>query len=91
VQVRLIGDARDVTGFALAGVESQECETGAGFVRALDEARRDPDVAIVVVSASLASFAEDLIEEMRESVHLPIVIVLPALPADDPAAAETPA
>lgn len=77
MHVRLIGDAHDVTGFALAGVESEECHTRAEVVDALDAACHDPDVAIVVVSPDMAALADDVISEMRESTHLPITIVLP--------------
>ena len=77
MHVRLFGDASDVTGFALAGVESQECGTRAELVRALDEARRDPSVAIVMVSPVVAALAGDVIQQMRESAQLPIAIVLP--------------
>jgi vacuolar-type H+-ATPase subunit F/Vma7 len=77
MHIRLIGDTHDVTGFALAGVESEECHTRAELVSALDAARHDPGVAIVVVSPGTAALAEDVIQDMRSAAHLPITIVLP--------------
>jgi vacuolar-type H+-ATPase subunit F/Vma7 len=77
MHVRLIGDAHHATGFALAGVESDECHTRAEVVGALEAARQDPDVAIVMVAPELAALADDVVGEMRESSHLPITIVLP--------------
>ena len=77
MHIRLIGDLHDVTGFALAGVEGEECHSRAELVEALDVARHDPDVAIVVVSPGVAALAQDVIDDMRATPHLPITIVLP--------------
>ena len=55
MRVRLIGDTQDVTGLALAGIDSRECATRAELVRALDDASHDPSVAIVMVSAAVAA------------------------------------
>jgi vacuolar-type H+-ATPase subunit F/Vma7 len=75
--VRVIGEARDVTGFALAGLDAAECHTRGEVIAALDSARRDPEVAIVVLSPAVAALAEDVVEEMRDIPGLPITIVLP--------------
>jgi vacuolar-type H+-ATPase subunit F/Vma7 len=78
MHVRLIGDAHDVTGFALAGVEGEECHSRADVVRALDAACHDPGVAIVVIAPDLAALADEEVKRMRDAAHLPITIVLPA-------------
>jgi vacuolar-type H+-ATPase subunit F/Vma7 len=81
MHVRLIGDVHDATGFSLAGVESEECHTRAEAVSALDAARHDPGVAIIVVSPGIAALAADVIDQMLEAARLPITIVLPERPA----------
>jgi vacuolar-type H+-ATPase subunit F/Vma7 len=92
MHVRLIGDTQDVIGFALAGIDSCECTTRADLVRALDDACRDPPVAILMVSAAVAALADDEIQHMRDSAQLPIAIVLPERSASEPApAGERPA
>jgi vacuolar-type H+-ATPase subunit F/Vma7 len=83
MRVRLIGDTQDVTGFALAGIDSQACTTRAELVRALDAACHNPAVAIVMVSAAVAALAGDEIQHMRDSAHLPIAIVLPERSASE--------
>jgi vacuolar-type H+-ATPase subunit F/Vma7 len=88
MHVRLLSGAHDVTGFALAGVDSEECRTRAELLDALDRARRDPEIGIVVVSPELAALAGDAIEALRDSPHLPITIVLPDLPDAERAAQE---
>lgn len=77
MQVRFIGDARDAIGFSLAGVDSVDCHSRGELVDALEAARLDRDVAIVVVSPAAAALAEDLIERMRNATDLPIALVLP--------------
>jgi vacuolar-type H+-ATPase subunit F/Vma7 len=83
MHVRLLGDTHDVAGFALAGIDSEACGTRAELVRALDSARHDPAVAIVVVSPGVAALAADVIARMRESAHLPITVVLPEPPDEE--------
>lgn len=79
MHVRLLGDLQDVTGFALAGVEGTECGTRAELIRALEDARRDPSVAVVMLSARVAALADDVVRDMHGAAQLPIAIVLPDL------------
>ena len=83
MHVRLLGGPHDVTGFALAGVDGEECGTRAQLLAALDRARHDPGVGILVLSPEVAALAGDEIRDLRDSPHLPITIVLPGLPAAD--------
>jgi vacuolar-type H+-ATPase subunit F/Vma7 len=83
MHVRLIGDTQDVTGFSLAGIDSRECRSRAELVRALDDACHDPSVVIVMVSAAVAALADDEIQHLRDSAHLPIAIVLPERSASE--------
>ena len=87
MHVRLLGDADDVTGFALAGVAGEECHNREEALAALDRARHDPDVAILVLSPVVAALVEDVVEPMRDATSLPITIVLPGVPACDPTSA----
>jgi vacuolar-type H+-ATPase subunit F/Vma7 len=75
--IRIIGDRRDAIAFGLAGVDAVECRTRADLIAALDEAQRDPEVAVVVVSPVAAALGADVIARLRESSRLPITIVLP--------------
>ena len=83
MHVRLLGDRHDVTGFALAGVDSEECRTRAQLLTALERARHDPGIAVVIVSPRVAALAGDVIQDMRDAPHLPITIVLPELPESE--------
>ena len=77
MHVRFIGDTRDAIGFSLAGVDSVDCHSRGELVDALEAARHDRDVAIVVLSPAAAALAEDVIEPMRNATDLPIALVLP--------------
>jgi vacuolar-type H+-ATPase subunit F/Vma7 len=80
MEIRLIGDSHDVIGFGLAGVDGVECLTRPELVAALDAAAHDPSVVLVIVSPRAAALGADVIAQQRESVRLPITVVLPELP-----------
>lgn len=82
MEIRLIGNRHDVIGFGLAGLDGVECRTRPELVAALDAAERDPSVALVIVSPRAAALGTDIIARLRESVRLPIVVVLPDPLAD---------
>ena len=75
--IRLLGNRQDAIAFGLAGLDSVECLTRADLVAALDEARHDPDVALIVVAPAAAALGADVVEALRETTHLPIIVVLP--------------
>lgn len=83
MEIRLIGDSHDVIGFGLAGVDGVECRTRPELVAALDAAVRDPSVALIIVSPRAAALGADVIAQQRESVRLPITVVLPELPDEE--------
>ena len=85
MHIRVIGDARDVTGFGLAGIGSEECHTRAELVHALENLRHDSDVGVVLLSAAVAALGDDVVSEMRNSTDVPITIVLPQAPGRDAA------
>jgi vacuolar-type H+-ATPase subunit F/Vma7 len=77
MRIRLLGDAHDATGFALAGVDGVTCRTRDTLLAALDAAMRDPDVGVIMVSPSAAALAPDQIGRDRDRAKLPIIVVLP--------------
>lgn len=77
MQLRLIGDARDVTGFALAGIEGVECGTRDEVAAALDHSVCDGTAGIVLVSHESAALAPEELERFRRAAGAPIVVVLP--------------
>ena len=83
MEIRLIGDRHDVIGFGLAGVDGVECHSRPEIAAALDAAWHDPSVALVIVSPRAAALGADMIARQRESLRLPITVVLPAVP-DEP-------
>jgi len=77
MQIRLIGEPRDVTGFALAGIDGVECRTRGDVAAALDGSARDTAAAIVLVSDEAAALAPEELERFRRRVGAPIVVRLP--------------
>jgi vacuolar-type H+-ATPase subunit F/Vma7 len=73
----VIGTVEDVAGFALAGIPGQVCDTGPVVREALDAARRDREVAVIVLSAEAERLAPDAVRAAREAGGLPLVVVLP--------------
>jgi vacuolar-type H+-ATPase subunit F/Vma7 len=80
MEIRLIGDRHDIIGFGLAGVDGIECRTRPELVAALDAAAHNPAVALLIVSSRAAALGADVIARQRQSVHLPITVVLPDPP-----------
>jgi vacuolar-type H+-ATPase subunit F/Vma7 len=89
MEIRLIGNPRDITSFGLAGIQGVECRTSADVSAALVQCAGDPAVAIVLVSHDTAALAPDAIERARHGADTPILVVLPA--AADDSEAERPA
>ena len=85
MEIRLIGDARDTTGFGLAGITGDVCVTRADVLTALSRWGRDPAVAILLVSDAAAALAPDALASFDSTATAPIIVVLPRRPADAPA------
>lgn len=77
MSIRFIGNRKEAIGFGIAGLDAVECGTRADLAAALDEAQLDPVRALVIVSAAVAALGTDIVERVRESSSLPIIIVMP--------------
>jgi vacuolar-type H+-ATPase subunit F/Vma7 len=75
------GRARDVRGFALAGVETVSCETAMQARAALDGL--GTDVGLFIVSPWFARATRDRLTWLREHKGPPVVLVLPPDLRDD--------
>jgi len=84
MEIRLIGDARDTTGFGLAGIKGDLCVTRADVLTALSRWERDPAVALLLVSDAAAALAPDALANLDFTATASIVVVLPSTAADAP-------
>ena len=75
--IRLIGTRTDAIAFGLAGFDAVECRTRADLAAALEDAQGDPLAALVIVAPAVAAFGRDIVDRVRDSTHLPIVVVMP--------------
>jgi vacuolar-type H+-ATPase subunit F/Vma7 len=82
MEMRLIGDVRDTTGFGLAGIEGAACVTRADVLAALSRWERDPRVAVLLVSEAAAALAPDALARVRSTGDAPILVVLPGTRGD---------
>lgn len=72
----VLGEFDDVSGFGLAGVEGLVV-SGASLEPALSWCAARGDVALVLVSASVAREAPDVIDRAFGRIEPPFVLVLP--------------
>jgi vacuolar-type H+-ATPase subunit F/Vma7 len=72
----VLGDFEDVAGFGLAGVEGVVV-SGASLDPAFRRIAARSDVALVLVSASVAREAQEIVERAFERRTPPFVLVLP--------------
>ena len=81
----VVGSAREITGFALAGVETVACEPCDDPATVIsDLARADAAVGVVVVSASAARAAAAVIRTLRRRKGPPVITELPATTEEPP-------
>ena len=73
----LLGTEHDVRGFALAGVEGHLCATPGALAEAAAALRARPEVALILVSRSLARLAPAEIARQEALDGPPALIVLP--------------
>ncbi|MBQ9552248.1 MAG: V-type ATP synthase subunit F [Clostridia bacterium] len=74
----LITDDVDTSvGLRLAGVEGKVLSDLSQGQSAFDDALRDDDVGILMVSRRVADAYRDRIEEIRRSRSLPLIVTLP--------------
>jgi len=73
----LLGTGQDVRGFALAGLEGQVCESSGELARAAAALRARPEVALILVSRTLARLAPAEIARFQAPEGPPALVVLP--------------
>jgi len=78
VKIVLLGDADDVRGFALAGVEGHVCHDQGAAESALAQiARHAAEVGLVLVSPAVAGLASHALERLYRQEEGPAVLMLP--------------
>ena len=73
----LLGTEHDVRGFALAGVEGSVCRTATATASAAAALRARTDVALILVSRSVARLAPAEIAALEGVDGPPALVVLP--------------
>jgi vacuolar-type H+-ATPase subunit F/Vma7 len=90
VRIIVLGDADDVRGFALAGVEGHVCQDlGAAESTLAQIGAQVGEVGLVLISAAVAGLASRAVERLRRQEGSPAVVILPQVesplsPADRP-------
>jgi vacuolar-type H+-ATPase subunit F/Vma7 len=80
MRLLVAGRARDVRGFAVAGVETVPCETAPQARAAIDDL--GDDVGLFVVSQWFEQATGDRLARLRGRKGPPVVLVLPPDPPD---------
>ena len=73
----VVGNQEAVLGFSLVGVHGQIAKTDAEVDRALDEALKDPDVGIVLVTADAARLIPSRMNQLKMRSAVPLVVEIP--------------
>jgi vacuolar-type H+-ATPase subunit F/Vma7 len=76
------GRARDVRGFAVAGVETIPCETAAEAQALLDGLAAD--IGLLIVPRWFEQATAARLARLRERKGPPVIVALPSGPRDDP-------
>lgn len=84
MKIRLVGDADDVLGFSLAGVEGFIVRDRRQAEQALAAVEADGGVGLLLVSASIEDLRPRALERIRRRGVLPALVVLPAGAAREP-------
>jgi V/A-type H+-transporting ATPase subunit F len=70
----VIGDNDTVLGFAYASVQGRAADTRDEVLAALDEARKRPDIGVVVITENLAAKVKAELDAMRHSQARPLIV-----------------
>lgn len=74
----LITDNSDaVTGMRLAGIESSLVNTGEECSAALQEAVKNPETGIILITQGLYERCPQVIDEMKKAVTVPLITEIP--------------
>jgi vacuolar-type H+-ATPase subunit F/Vma7 len=77
MRVAIVGDADEVRGFALAGVEPIVCEDGTTTAEMLERLEEDRDLGVIVITAHTARLAPRQVAHLQERVAPPVPCLLP--------------
>lgn len=78
MQAFLISDNNDsLVGIRLAGIPGVVVREREEAARALDEALRNPELGLLVVTEGVAQMIPEPLQHLRESGELPLVVEIP--------------
>jgi V/A-type H+-transporting ATPase subunit F len=73
----LIGDEYTVLGYSLVGIKGATVNNAQEATDALDKARKDPEVGIILITQKIASEVKHLIDSLRLEMSTPILLEIP--------------
>lgn len=73
----VIGSENCVLGFALAGLEGVTVRSAAEVDAALDRYMADPEVALVLISADVATWAREKVDALKVNSLRPLLVEVP--------------
>ena len=78
MKVQVIGHPEAVLGFSLAGVVGRPAETVAEADAALDDALKDREIGIVLVTQDVARLLQARMEQLKLHSTLPLIVEIPS-------------
>lgn len=73
----IIGHADAVQGFALVGVPGRSVATAQELLQALDVARHDPSIGIIMLTTDVVALAREPIEQIKARTTIPLLVEIP--------------
>lgn len=74
----MISDNSDTQmGLRLSGVEGVIVHDREGLVTAMEQARYDPEIAVILVTQKLVALAHDYVYGLKASAGLPLIVEIP--------------
>ena len=77
MELLVIGSAPAVWGFSLAGIRGQVVSSEMELDRALDEARENANIGIVLITSDVVDLARDRINTLMARSEVPLVVEIP--------------
>ena len=77
MKVLVVGNEEAVLGFSLVGVHGQAARTDAEANKALDEALKDTEVGIVLVTADVVRLIPARVSQLKMRSSGPLVVEIP--------------
>lgn len=73
----VIGHPDAVQGFALVGVPGRSVSTAQELLAALETARRDPTIGLILLTSDVVALARAQIEQLRALTAIPLLVEIP--------------